>query len=161
MLIKIGHGVDIHRLSPNIPLILGGILIPSKFGSIGHSDGDVAIHALVDAILGALALGDIGTFFPSNNEQYRNADSKIFLKFASEKLKEKKYNINNVDINIILELPKLNKHIAKMKTCLSNIMNINANLISIKATTTDKLGYIGSQKGIMATASILIQKNES
>ena len=161
MLIKIGHGIDIHKLSPAIPLILGGILIPSELGSKGHSDGDVVIHALVDAILGALALGDIGSFFPSNNEQFRNADSKVFLEFASEKLKEKQYNINNIDINIILESPKLNKHIDKMKTSLCNIMNISTHLISIKATTTDKLGYIGSQKGLMATASILIQKNES
>ena len=161
MLIKIGHGIDIHKLSPNIPLILGGVIIPSKLGSKGHSDGDVVIHALVDAILGSLALGDIGTYFPSNNNQYKNADSKLFLKFALKKLKEEKYEINNIDINIILESPKLNRYIEKMQQCLSNIINIDINLISIKATTTDKLGYLGAREGIMATASILIKKHES
>ena len=161
MLIKIGHGIDIHKLSPNIPLILGGVVIPSKLGSKGHSDGDVVIHALVDAILGSLALGDIGTYFPSKNNQYKNADSKLFLKFALKKLNEEKYKINNIDINIILESPKLNRYIKKMQQCLSNTMNIDINLISIKATTTDKLGSIGAGEGIMATASILIKKHES
>ena len=165
MLIKIGHGIDIHKLSPNIPLILGGLLIPSDLGSRGHSDGDVVIHALVDAILGALALGDIGTFFPSNDKKYKNADSSIFLEFALKKIKEKKYQINNIDINIILESPKLNQYIIKMKKSLyhkiNTILNIKTDIISIKATTADKLGIVGSNQGIISTASILIQKNES
>ena len=165
MSFKIGHGIDIHKLSPNIPLILGGLTIPSKAGSQGHSDGDVVIHALVDAILGALALGDIGTFFPSNNKEYKNADSSIFLEFALKKLKEKKYEINNIDINIVLETPKLNQYIIEMKKSLCNkinsIQSMRFDMLSIKATTTDKLGFIGSNQGIMSTATILIQKNES
>ena len=160
MKMRIGHGVDIHKLSPEIPLILGGINIPSALGSKGHSDGDVVIHSLVDAILGALALGDIGTFFPSDNKKYKNADSKIFLDFAFKKIKEKKYLINNIDINIILESPKINQYIDTMKNNLSKILSINSNDISIKATTADKLGFIGKQKGIMSTSTILIIKDE-
>ena len=160
MEMRIGHGVDVHKLSPEIPLILGGINIPSKFGSKGHSDGDVVIHSLVDAILGALALGDIGTYFPSNNAKYKNADSKIFLDFAIEKLKEKKYSINNIDINIILESPKINPHINSIKNNLSKILYLSSEDISIKATTTDKLGFIGEKKGIMSTSTILVKKDE-
>ena len=155
------HDVDIHKLSPEIPLILGGINIPSQLGCEGHSDGDVVIHSLVDAILGSLALGDIGTYFPSNNEKFKNANSEIFLDFALKKIKEKKYSINNIDINIILESPKINQHIDTMKNNLSKILYINSNDISIKATTTDKLGFIGDQKGIMSTTTILVKKDES
>ena len=161
MKIRIGHGIDVHKLSPEIPLILGGVNIPSALGSLGHSDGDVVIHSLVDAILGALALGDIGTYFPSNNEKFKNISSKIFLDFAVKKIKEKKYSINNIDINIILESPKINQHIESIKKNLSKMLYINYSDISIKATTTDKLGYIGNKKGIMSTATILIKKNES
>ena len=160
MLIKIGHGIDIHKLSPNIPLILGGLLIPSDLGSRGHSDGDVVIHALVDAILGALALGDIGTFFPSNDKKYKNADSSIFLEFALKKIKEKKYQINNIDINIILESPKINKYVDLMKIELAAILDINPSLISIKGKTSDGMGYIGSKNGIMTTATIIIENHE-
>jgi len=161
MKIRIGHGIDVHKLSPEIPLILGGVNIPSALGSLGHSDGDVVIHSLVDAILGALALGDIGTYFPSNNEKLKNINSKIFLDFAVKKIKEKKYSINNIDINIILESPKINQHIESIKKNLSKMLYINYSDISIKATTTDKLGFIGNKKGIMSTATILIKKNES
>ena len=161
MKIRIGHGVDIHKLSPEIPLILGGINIPSSRGSLGHSDGDVVIHSLVDAILGALALGDIGTYFPSNNKKFKNINSKIFLDFALKKINEQKYSINNIDINIILESPKIIQYIDAMKNNLSKILYINSNDISIKATTTDKLGFIGNKEGIMSTATILIKKNES
>jgi len=161
MKIRIGHGIDVHKLAPNIPLILGGIHIPSEIGIDGHSDGDAVIHALVDAILGALSLGDIGTYFSSSNLEFKNANSLKFLEFANQKLKENNFNIENIDINIILEFPKINQHINKMKISLSAILNININDISIKATTTDKLGYIGSKKGIMTTATILIKANES
>ena len=160
MKIRIGHGVDIHKLSPEIPLILGGINIPSSLGSLGHSDGDVVIHSLVDAILGALALGDIGTYFPSNNEKFKNVNSKIFLEFAFKKIKEKKYTINNIDINIILESPKINSYIDTMKNNLSKILHLDSNNISIKATTTDQLGFIGHHQGVMSTTTILIKKNE-
>ena len=158
---KIGNGVDIHKLKPGIPLILGGVNIPSKLGSLGHSDGDAVIHALVDAILGALSLGDIGTFFPSENQKLKHADSKVFLNFACEKLKEKKFKISNIDINIILESPKINKYVSLMKKELAKILKIEPDLISIKGKTSDGLGYIGSDQGIMTTASIIIYNNES
>ena len=161
MIYKIGNGIDIHKLVPGIPLILGGINIPSKWGSEGHSDGDAVIHALVDAILGALSLGDIGTFFPSEDNSFQDADSKVFLNFAYEKLKEKKFKISNIDINIILESPKINQYVSIMKKNLAAILNIKSDLISIKGKTADKLGFIGSSQGIMTTASILIYKNES
>ena len=161
MKIRIGHGVDIHKLSPEIPLILGGINIPSPLGSLGHSDGDVVIHSLVDAILGALALGDIGTYFPSNSKKFKNINSNFFLDFALKKMKEKKYSINNIDINIILESPKVNPYIDKMKSNLSKLLSIDNEGISIKATTTDKLGFIGHKKGIMSTSTILIRENGS
>tara|TARA_Y100001960_G_C14385651_1_gene686044 strand:+ start:201 stop:686 length:486 start_codon:yes stop_codon:yes gene_type:complete len=161
MNIKIGYGIDIHQLRPNIPLILGGIHVPSDLGSKGHSDGDVVIHALVDSILGALCLGDIGTFFPSNDKRFKDADSRYFLKFANQKLKEKKFKISNIDINIILQSPKINKYVNAMKKEIANILDIDCNLISIKGKTADKLGFIGSNQGIMTTASILIYKNES
>ncbi len=158
---KIGNGVDIHKLKPGIPLILGGVNIPSKLGSLGHSDGDAVIHALVDAILGALSLGDIGTFFPSENQKLKHADSKVFLNFAYKKLKEKKFKISNIDINIILESTKINKYVSLMKNELAEILKIEPDLISIKGKTSDGLGYIGSNQGIMTTASIIIYNNES
>ena len=161
MKLRIGHGVDVHKLSPEIPLILGGVNIPSPLGSLGHSDGDVVIHSLVDAILGALALGDIGTYFPSNNKKFKNINSKFFLDFALKKINEKKYSINNIDINIILESPKINQYIDTIKNNLSKILSIEQSDISIKATTTDELGFVGNKKGIMSTATILIKKNES
>ena len=161
MIYKVGHGVDIHKLVPGISLILGGVHIPSELGLEGHSDGDAVIHALVDSILGALSLGDIGTFFPSEDNRYKNANSAIFLKYANEKLKEKNFKISNIDINIILQSPKINKYVNAMKKEIANILDIDFNIISIKGKTADKLGFIGSNKGVMTTASILIYKNES
>ena len=161
MIYKVGNGLDIHKLVPGVPLILGGVDIPSELGSEGHSDGDAVIHALVDAILGALSLGDIGTFFPSEDNSYKNANSAIFLNFANEKLKEKNFKISNIDINIVLQSPKINKYVNAMKKEIANILEIDFNIISIKGKTADKLGFIGSNKGIMTTASILIYRNES
>tara|TARA_B100000959_G_C14927303_1_gene602025 strand:+ start:988 stop:1473 length:486 start_codon:yes stop_codon:yes gene_type:complete len=157
---KIGHGIDIHQLKSGIPLILGGIHIKSELGIVGHSDGDVVIHALVDAILGALALGDIGTLFPSNNK-WKNSKSSVFLHETINIMKKEKYNVVNLDINIILENPRINLYILSMRKSLGQLMKINYNNISIKANTSDALGYIGREEGIMATATILlIKRNE-
>tara|TARA_Y100000590_G_scaffold85196_1_gene95231 strand:- start:1244 stop:1726 length:483 start_codon:yes stop_codon:yes gene_type:complete len=156
MNIKVGHGIDIHQLKKNIPLVLAGLKIESKLGIVGHSDGDVVIHSIVDAILGALAQGDIGTFFPSNNHEFKDCKSSIFLEKALKIMKEKKYKILNMDINIILEKPYLNTHIFDMRENLSKLMKTDIQNISIKATTADKLGFIGSQKGIMSTSTILL-----
>mgnify|MGYP001434468113 CR=1 FL=1 len=161
MNIRIGHGIDVHKLRPNIPFKLGGIAIDSPFGIEGHSDGDALIHSLVDALLGAMSLGDIGLFFPSNNLKFENKSSEFFLLFALDKMKELCFNIVNIDINIILEAPKINIYIPKMKLYLSNLIGISIKNISIKATTTDGLGFIGKSKGILSTATVLIEKNEN
>ena len=158
---KIGHGIDVHQLVKGESLILGGIKIKSDKGTLGHSDGDALLHALTDAILGALALGDIGTFFPSTEDKWKNANSQIFLNYALKQLKDNNYIINNIDINIILQKPAINKYVKTIKKNLSKIININSNLISIKATTTDFLGYIGENKGIAIHAMILINHHES
>lgn len=160
MNIRVGHGIDIHQLKSGIPLILAGLKIESKLGIIGHSDGDVVIHSLVDAMLGALAKGDIGTFFPSNDHKFKDCKSSIFLEKALKIMKEKKYQILNIDINIILEKPHLNTHILNMRKNLSKLIKTDIENISIKATTADQLGFIGSQKGIMSTSTILLIKNK-
>ena len=160
MNIKIGHGIDIHQLKKNIPLKLAGIKIKSNLGIIGHSDGDAVIHAIVDSILGALAKGDIGTFFPSNKSEWANCDSLVFIEKALDLMKAAQYEILNIDINIILQTPRINSYIYIMRENLSKIMNLNIDSISIKATTSDKLGFIGSSQGIMTTSTILINKTQ-
>ena len=156
MNIRVGHGIDIHQLKDNIPLILAGINIKSNFGIVGHSDGDVVIHAVVDSILGALSKGDIGTFFPSSDNRWKNANSSIFLDHIVNLMEKENYKISNIDINIILEKPFLNNYILSMRKNLSNIMNIDYDFISIKATTSDKLGFVGNKEGIMATSTVLL-----
>ncbi len=156
MNIRVGHGVDIHQLKDNIPLILAGINIKSNFGIVGHSDGDVVIHAVVDSILGALSKGDIGTFFPSSDSRWKNANSSIFLDHIVNLMEKENYKISNIDINIILEKPFLNNYILSMRKNLSSMMNIGYDFISIKATTSDKLGFVGNKEGIMATSTVLL-----
>ena len=158
--IRIGHGIDVHQLAPKLPLILGGVKIDSSVGIKAYSDGDLVIHTLVDAILGALALGDIGKFFPSKNKKWANANSNIFLFEAIAQLEKHNYKISNVDINILLQKPKLAPYIPKIQKHLSSLLNIKNNQLSIKATTTDKLGFVGQLKGIASTATILIVKHE-
>ena len=148
MKFKIGHGIDIHQLINNEKLLLGGVLINSNKGSIGHSDGDILLHALTDSILGALALGDIGSYFPSTDQQWKNANSKLFLEYALKKMNHNQYKVNNTDITIILQAPAITSYISSIIKNLSKIMSIDIERISVKATTTDYLGYIGKQKGI-------------
>ena len=161
MKIRIGHGLDIHQLIPGRPLTLGGVNIKSKLGILGHSDGDVVIHALVDAILGSLALGDIGTYFPSQDKQWKDIESKKFLYPILELVKKHNYSICNIDINIILESPKLNHDIPKIKSNLSKLLGMKNNNISVKAKTADKIGPIGLSKAIASTATVLIINHES
>ena len=157
---RIGHGFDAHKLQKNEKLILGGVIIQSDLGSVGHSDGDVLLHALTDSILGALALGDIGELFPSSNKEFKNTDSKLFLNTAINKMKHKAFRINNVDITIILQKPIINRYIKDIKKNLSQLLLININNISIKATTTDFLGFIGRSEGLAVHAvSLLIKKD--
>ena len=159
MNIRIGHGIDIHQLKRNIPLVLAGVEIKSDVGIHGHSDGDIIIHALVDALLGALSKGDIGTFFPPDDKQWKNSNSTIFLNHALNLVNKENYKISNIDINIILEKPFINKYIISMRKNLSTLINTNLDCISIKATTSDKLGFIGKQQGVMSTATVLLIKN--
>ena len=156
MNIKVGHGIDIHQLKIGEPLYLGGIKIDSELGIIGHSDGDIVIHAIVDAILGALAKGDIGTFFPSTDEKYKNISSIFFLEETLNLMIDLGFFINNIDINVVLQKPHINSYIFSIRENLSKIINIDIDNISVKATTADKLGFIGKKEGIMSTATILL-----
>lgn len=155
---RIGYGYDVHQLEEGLPLWLGGIKITHTHGLKGHSDADVAIHALCDAILGACALGDIGKHFPPSDEKYKGIDSKILLKEVIMMIHQEGYKIGNADLTIAAEKPKLLSHIDNMRECLSNIMDCLIDQISIKATTTEKLGFTGREEGISASAIVLIYK---
>ena len=156
---RIGYGIDVHQLENGTPLIIGGVSISYSKGSKGHSDGDVLFHAIVDAILGSLALGDIGQHFPSYDIQWKDADSTIFLEHASALLAEKGFGIENIDTTLILQNPKLAPYILQMRKNISEILSINLDKISVKATTTDGMGFIGTCEGIAATAVIFISDN--
>ena len=158
MNIRIGNGYDVHALAEGLPLWLGGVQIESPIGCIAHSNGDVAIHALCDALLGAAALRDIGYHFPDTDPAYKGADSKILLKEVVRLLSDKGYLIGNVDITICAEAPKINPHITRMQTTLAEIMQVDIDDISIKATTTERLGFTGRREGISAYATALIYR---
>ena len=156
--IKVGHGIDIHQLKTGEDFYLGGVKIESEIGIVGHSDGDVVIHAAVDAILGALSKGDIGTFFPSSDSSIKNISSKVFLKKALDIMTDNGYMMNNIDINIVLQKPHINSYIHSIRKSLSELISIDIENISVKATTSDYLGFIGEGKGIMSTATLLLIK---
>jgi 2-C-methyl-D-erythritol 2,4-cyclodiphosphate synthase len=156
---KIGIGYDVHKLVKNRDLIIGGVKIDHSKGLEGHSDGDVLIHAIMDALLGALGKNDIGTLFPDTDSKYKNIDSKLLLKEVYEIVKECNYKIVNIDCIIEAEKPKMRNHISKMKEILSKILSIDIDDINIKATTTEKLGFIGREEGIAAQSAVLLDKN--
>ena len=156
--IRIGNGYDVHALAPGLPLWLGGIRIESEVGCIAHSDGDVAIHALCDALLGALALGDIGKHFPDNDDAYRGIDSKILLERTMDMVRERGWRVGNADITIAMQRPKLRPYIDSMRECIASIAGTNIGCISIKATTTEKLGFVGRGEGCEVFASVLLLK---
>jgi 2-C-methyl-D-erythritol 2,4-cyclodiphosphate synthase len=158
-MLRIGNGYDVHQLKDGLDLWLGGIKIESPKGAVAHSDGDVLIHAICDALLGAAALNDIGHHFPDNDEKYKNIDSKILLKKVVDLIVNNGYTIVNVDSIICLQQPKLKSSITAMQTCLASVMNIDTHNISVKATTTEKLGFVGREEGIAAYAVVLIEKN--
>lgn len=158
MKIRTGLGYDVHQLVEGRPLWLGGICIPHRYGLLGHSDADVLIHAICDALLGAANLRDIGYHFPDTGSEYAGIDSKILLRRTTDLLKGKGYTIGNVDATICAEQPKLNPHIPSMKSVLAPLMDIDEEDVSIKATTTEKLGFTGRQEGISAYAVVLIEK---
>ncbi|MDD6364996.1 MAG: 2-C-methyl-D-erythritol 2,4-cyclodiphosphate synthase [Bacteroidales bacterium] len=156
--IRIGNGYDVHALAPGLPLWLGGIRIESEVGCIAHSDGDVAIHALCDALLGALALGDIGKHFPDNDDAYRGIDSKILLERTMDMVRERGWRVGNADITIAMQRPKLRPYIDSMRECIASIAGTDIGCISIKATTTEKLGFVGRGEGCEVFASVLLLK---
>jgi 2-C-methyl-D-erythritol 2,4-cyclodiphosphate synthase len=159
MSLRIGHGYDVHKFTDKKQnIIIGGVEIPYHMGLEAHSDGDVLIHALCDSILGALGLGDIGRHFPDTDSQYKNTDSKFFLTEIKKMLDDKDYNIGNIDCTIIAQAPKMLPHIQNMKICLSNILEINIDQINIKATTTEKLGFVGRKEGIATHVVCLLNK---
>lgn len=155
---RIGHGYDVHALAPGLELWLGGIRIEHELGCVAHSDGDVVIHALCDALLGAAALGDIGLHFPDNSDTYKGIDSKILLRKTTELLASHGYRIGNVDCTLCLQRPKVRPHIDTMRRTLANVMGIAVENVSVKATTTEKLGFVGRQEGVEAHAVALIYK---
>ena len=156
--LRIGHGYDVHQLVDSIPLIICGVTIDFSKGSLGHSDGDVGIHTICDAILGALALGDLGTHFPSSDSKWSGKDSSVFLMHVLKLMHNQGYDIQNIDCTIILQSPHLNTYIQSMRQVIADICKIDIGMVSIKATTTDKLGAIGQGKGIGASAIVLLGK---
>ena len=157
--IRIGNGYDVHALAQGLPLWLGGIKIESELGCIAHSDGDVAIHALCDALLGALALGDIGKHFPDTSEEFKGIDSKILLSRVISLICGMGWRVGNVDITIAMQKPKLAPHIISMRECMAGIMGIDISRVSVKATTTEKLGFVGRQEGCEVYATALLLKD--
>ena len=154
-----GCGFDIHQLREGLDFWLGGIKIPYEKGSYGHSDADVLIHAICDALLGAANLGDIGKHFPDSDPRFKNIDSKVLLKEVDSLLKKNGYSINNIDSTICLQEPKIEKYINEMQKTLSHCISLDQENISIKATTSEKLGFIGKKEGVSAYAVVLIKKN--
>lgn len=154
---RIGHGYDVHRLTENRALVLGGVEIPFELGLDGHSDADALLHAICDALLGAAALGDIGKHFPDTDEKYRGIDSKLLLKATVELLETHGFKIINIDSTVIAQRPKLAAYIPSMKLIIAEICGINANSVNIKATTEEGLGFTGSLSGITAHAVCLLE----
>ena len=155
---RIGTGCDVHELVEGRRLVLGGIEIPFEKGLLGHSDADVLIHAIMDSILGALALGDIGLLFPDTDMKYKDIDSKILLKRVVEVMKENNFQIGNVDVVVMAQRPKLRPYIDEMRSVISEILLTDIKNVSIKATTTEKLGFVGREEGIAAHAVVILEE---
>jgi 2-C-methyl-D-erythritol 2,4-cyclodiphosphate synthase len=157
---RIGSGIDFHQLVEGREFWLGGILIPHTKGALGHSDADVLLHAICDALLGALCLGDIGVHFPDTSSEFKNIDSKILLKRTYVLIRKEGYTLVNVDTTLTLEAPKIKPYVAQMQQTIAGILNVTEKDVSIKATTTEKMGFVGRQEGVVAYATALLQKTE-
>jgi 2-C-methyl-D-erythritol 2,4-cyclodiphosphate synthase len=155
---RIGFGIDFHQLTEGRELWIGGIKIPHDKGALGHSDADVLLHAICDGLLGALSLGDIGIHFPNTDPSYKNIDSKILLQKTYQLIKEKNYRVVNIDSSICLEVPKIKEYSAEMRKVISSILEVGIDDVSIKATTTEKMGFIGREEGLVAYATLLLEK---
>ena len=159
MELRIGNGYDVHALAEGLPMWLGGVRIPSETGFVAHSDGDVAIHALCDALLGALALGDIGHLFPDTSDEWKGIDSKILLGKVVAILRERGFRVGNVDVTIALQRPKLAPHIVSMRETLAPILGVSVDAVSVKATTTERLGFVGRGEGCEVWATAIVIKD--
>ena len=159
-MIRIGHGFDVHAFADDRPLIIGGLTIPYDRGLAGHSDADVLLHTVADAILGALALGDIGKFFPDTDDEYKGMDSKILLAEVVQKMHDENYEIGNIDAVIMAQAPKFRPHIDDMRKSVASILKTAVSNVNIKATTTEKLGFVGRKEGITSEAVVLLTKME-
>lgn len=155
---RIGSGTDFHRLTSGRDLWIGGVKIPHTKGALGHSDADVLLHAICDALLGALALGDIGVHFPDTDDTYKNIDSKILLQKSYDLVKEQGYSIINIDTTICLQAPKISPYVAQMQQAIASVLTIPPSAVSIKATTTEQLGFVGREEGLIAYATVLLCK---
>lgn len=156
MSFRIGFGIDFHQLVTGRDLWIGGVKVPHIKGALGHSDADVLLHAICDALLGAACLGDIGVHFPDTSDEFKNIDSKILLKRTSGLIEEAGYTIGNIDSSVCLESPKIKPYIPQMQKIISTILTINENVVSIKATTSEKMGFVGREEGIAAYATVLL-----
>lgn len=154
--IRIGYGYDVHRLAEGLPLVIGGVKIEHTKGAVAHSDGDVLIHAICDALLGALALGDIGKHFPDTSDEFKGMDSTILLRRSYELVRERGYIVGNVDSMLCLERPKIRDYVDTMRERIAVILEVGIDDISIKATTKEKLGFVGNEQGVEASATILL-----
>ena len=156
MNIRIGHGFDVHKFGGELPLILGGVEVPYDTGLVAHSDGDVVLHAISDAILGAMALGDIGKHFPDTDPEFKGADSRLLLRHCYQLALDKGYRLGNLDVTIIAQAPKMLPHIQAIRECLSSDLDSDIEAINVKATTTEKLGFTGRKEGIAVEAVVLM-----
>lgn len=159
MKVKVGFGIDVHQMADGRDCIIGGVKIPHHKGPLGHSDADVLLHAICDALLGAAGLKDIGTYFPDTDQQFKNIDSKILLQKTFALVKEKGYSVSNVDCSVVMEKPKIKPHIDNMRKNISGLLEIEADDVSVKATTNEKMGFIGREEGVVAYAVVLLVKN--
>lgn len=157
---RIGFGIDFHQLVTGRDLWLGGVKIPHTTGALGHSDADVLLHAICDALLGALALGDIGMHFPNTDAAYKDIDSKVLLQKSYDLIKAKGYGVVNVDSSICLEAPKIKKYSPAMRAIIASILEVTAEDISVKATTTEQMGFVGREEGLVAYATVLLQRSQ-
>jgi 2-C-methyl-D-erythritol 2,4-cyclodiphosphate synthase len=158
MNIRVGSGVDFHRLTEGRELWLGGVKIPHTKGALGHSDADVLLHAICDAMLGAACLGDIGEHFPDTSNEFKNIDSKILLQRTNELLQKENYKLINIDSTLCLQSPKIKPYVPQMQKVIAGIVELSEKDVSIKATTTEKLGFVGREEGVVAYATVLIEK---
>lgn len=156
--IRIGHGYDVHALAEGLRLVIGGVELEHTKGCVAHSDGDVAIHAICDAMLGALALGDIGKLFPDSSAEFKGIDSKILLRRVCEVIQQKGYKVGNIDCTIAMQRPKLRPHIDTMRSTLASVIGIDTDRVSVKATTTEHLGFEGREEGVSVHSVVLLYK---